>query len=511
MLGLSEKNNDGRNFAYTLAEMLIVMMIIMLVILSLPMATKKVFKLEETRKSHGRYECYWGIDPESGKKTLMTYMAEENGRQITSKSIKADEGVCIFEPPLNPIYFMIHAVGGGGAGAQLTPEKSNLEPVEQVSAVSNLYNSNPALFPNWVDYIVKKGSVPWGSKTAFDVNKVSFQQLVRYRLGGTAAKVVSMFVPQIPPTVTMEIKVGKGGELTTTGSGSGGNGGDTVITFVYKPVDGGTEKRYEALLARGGIGGDGSIDGKTSVMMIGGEPGDFGLSSLASISGKDSGFDQITESAEKFDALKTRVTYNAGAGGSGVVQFVSKTDGYIFYEYDDNQIASNSRRLNSNWKNITDDVGLHFYRSANLSHNCVKATEPSVEVKRSGYCTPSEGVSKFACTIGTNSNTDDNKGCSDPSNCSKFNVEYDWGTNKATISPNPTTYSPADKFYNCKFRATDFTIACMTRLTNVKVHKCTTPTTGEVKCSNGKPPVGTGKSAKCAAEAGGDGAVVILW
>ena len=49
MRRLADTGKNWKESAYTLAEMLIVMAIIMLIILSLPMATKKVFKLDDIR------------------------------------------------------------------------------------------------------------------------------------------------------------------------------------------------------------------------------------------------------------------------------------------------------------------------------------------------------------------------------------------------------------------------------------------------------------------------------
>lgn len=510
MHGFAGDRKNWKDSAYTLAEMLIVMAIIMLIILSLPMATKKVFKLDDMRKSHGRYECYWA--EKDGEKKLMTYMAEENGRVIEAESAYADEGKCIFSPPQNTIYFMIHAVGGGGAGAKLTADKAELEPVEKVSAVSYLYSSSPGLFPDWVEWIMTKpaSEIPWGSAEVFDVSKTSMQQVIRYRLGGTAAKVVSLFVPSLPGNATLEITPGKGGKATMNGDGSGEDGGDTIVEFVYKPLGGGAEKRYEGLLARGGVGGNGSIDGKISEMMVGNTPGDFGLSNLASITGKDAGFSQITESAEKFDALKTKITYDAGAGGNGETQYVEDTSGYVFYEYDDFDRIETDRRIGSQWKNITSSVGLNFYRSADYTSNCTDSTLSDIEITRKGYCT---GLSwtEFKCTIGYNMNLDDLSGCSSPTDCSAFTVLYDEATGNAEFTPNPTVYSEENKFYNCKFDYNNFTISCKTKLNNVAVHQCTTPGGSKPKCGNGEDPVGTGRNAKCEAKDGGDGAVVILW
>ena len=68
-------------------------------------------------------------------------------------------------------------------------------------------------------------------KEQFDVNTISDKQQVRYRLGGSAGKVVSSFVPQLPGNLKMEIIPGKGGTISRSKDGSGGVGADTVINL----------------------------------------------------------------------------------------------------------------------------------------------------------------------------------------------------------------------------------------------------------------------------------------
>lgn len=532
MFGMSEKREQRKFSAYTLAEMLLVMAIIMMVILSLPAATKKVFRVEETRKSHGRYECYW----DNGK--LMEYMAEENGRQVTQESKAAEHGKCVFQPPLNPIYFMVHAVGGGGAGARIEDAKTELEPAEQVESVSYLYKSSPDLFPDWIKFINSKtcDQIPWASTTctslnkvlkdSFDVNKIAQHQLLRYRLSGSAAKVVSMFVPSIPPNVSLEIIPGKGGILSSTETvADGGDGQDTIVRFVYHK-DGSADKTYDALLARGGEGGNGEIDGRISVMMLGGAPGDFGLTNYASIKEKDAGFSDIIESAEQLDALKTRIKYSAGSGGNGETQYAANTGGYVLYEYDRDRTLVNSRRKGTEWINVTDKLGLNFYKSDSsvcYNNGCTETNLSEIEITREGYCTPVNAVD-FKCTLGKNNNDNDLNGCQgqDTTKCSAFKVTYNPVTKTSviklikgsgsseTLADNPTEYTPQTKFYNCTFDYSTFRMTCNTKLLDVKVHKANTPS-GTFKCANGRDPVGEGLNAKCSASVGGDGAVVILW
>ena len=102
------------NKAYSLAEVLVVMAIIMLIFLALPPVTKKVFKITDTRKAHGRFECYWDWDTVENKKVLFSYYSDENGTEEGPTKISGNK--CTFTPTSNTLYYMIHAVGGGGAG-----------------------------------------------------------------------------------------------------------------------------------------------------------------------------------------------------------------------------------------------------------------------------------------------------------------------------------------------------------------------------------------------------------
>lgn len=537
MIGLAGKKKNKLYSAYTLAEMLIVMSIIMMVILSLPAMTKKVFKLEETRKSHGRYECYWETQSDGSKK-LMEYLAEENGRKVTTESKNADEGVCRFIPPQNTIYFMVHAVGGGGGGAKIEEEHSDLADVEQVTTTSYLYPTSEVAYPEWVKHIISKKNtdIPWldasgKTKSFFDVIETSKKQLVRYRLAGNAANVVSLFIPQVPEAVTLEIKPGKGG-LSIDSSETDqtkGDGQDTVVTYVYSDTGSGS-KRIEALRARGGAGGNTSIDAKTSVTLVGQKPGDLGLSDTAAVKTRSAGFADMTESADKFDFLKSKISYGAGDGGNGETQFISNTDGFVMYEYDNVLELFEEMRFGNHIQNITDKVSTNFYRDKTPDYNCSKSTLSEIKLKRTGQCVGTDDdtfestkhYTQFSCAIGTNENTstklNESMGqmkCNDPTICSTFQVScgescYN-GNTAPIITPNPVGEAAGVPFYNCTFEYKRFQLTCETKLTDQTVHKCTGPSASGIKCANGKDPVGSGASKKCAASGGGDGAVVILW
>ena len=186
---------NRKNIAYTLAEVLVVMTIIMLIILALPPVTKKVFKIKDTRKAHGRYECYWKVNG-AGEKELHSYVAEENGRE-EDKNLGTSATYCDFQPTTNSIYFIMHAVGGGGAGAIVytrdidngggtytTANVSDLEAKQNnVQTTSNLGASNPGAWTTWVTWIMNNyapENMPWYNPSM--ANKIVGQQVVLYRL-----------------------------------------------------------------------------------------------------------------------------------------------------------------------------------------------------------------------------------------------------------------------------------------------------------------------------------------
>ncbi len=550
MFGSFCKYTNKKNTAYTLAEVLVVMSIIMLIILALPPVTKKVFKIKDTRKAHGRYECYWKVNEANGKKELWSYTAEENGREVET-NLGEDATYCEFQPTSNSIYFIMHAVGGGGAGAIIheididngdgtitTANVSELESKQnQVQTTSYLTASNPVAWTKWVDWVyqVYKNTpeLPWydattetGMKDAFDVETFDTKQLLRYRTSGNAGSVVSTFLPQLPGNVTLRLYPGKGGSLQKTDKGTGEDGEDTRIMYIYEG-----KAPIEGLLARGGKGGNGTVDSKITYSLVGGPSTDFELSSMASIVKKESGFKDIIEGVEKYDQMQTKVPDNAGDSGDGETQFVTDTNGQIFYEYDNNEGLTNvTRRAMSDWINITDKIKSSYYKKPYFTTipECSNSTLASVEVEREGYCdfdtnASSDTIDYYRCAIGKvpAAVLADISKAGSPSSSSgweKFTVRYTYDDEKYEVLDNPTAYTNAKPFYNCKF---DGTFTCKTKLFNVTIHNCTYTKAG--KCSNGNSPKSRSKNSltysnavtnntmKCPASGGRDGAVVILW
>lgn len=634
-------NTRRKKTAYTLAEMLVVMAIIALIFLALPPITKKMFKVDETRKAHGRYECFWQTETNADgtvkSKKLYSYTLREGQNNATPHEVAGT--YCTFTPPTNVAYFIVYAVGGGGAGASIedgpehaadaTVSRRDLEDKKQVYSLYNMYKtasnmrSRDPQKPNWLNYFESRYSdsaAPWkdtvtdseqGSR--YDVGRSSDQQTIRYRLGGSAGKVTTAFMPSAPSGVTMKIYPGKGGELnavlnddgtvtrynnndqvednsdgTKTYHRSGSDGGETKIVYLR----GGTETT--ALTARGGKGGNGKGDNQTSMMLVGGKPGDNGASSMLAVKQKDAGFSTILEGEtqngvnetalpydEAYQAATGTKIYPAGRGGAGETQFVIDTSGTVYYEYDKCYFegTNGATRYLQRWMDLLAWDGNSKMRPSDVYSNddeikngyrCEGNTYKTVEnyvVERMGQCSrknnPGSSYNLYRCTVGYNDGV--NTRCADNGEyvkpnalldttkaltnfitsaqdlraynnsanfgCTQIDVQWNPTTKDTILTPNPTeddylttkvdvneeyVYGRRyfSKFYDCKFLSDTDRITCKEKLSSVKAHVCA-PThvdDDDLRCSNGYKPIGTGtKDRKCAPQAGGDGAVVIIW
>lgn len=565
MLGRTCQKFKRFNKAYSLAEVLVVMAIIMLIFLALPPVTKKVFKITDTRKAHGRFECYWDVDAD-GNKSLYSYFAEENGTISGPNKINGDK--CSFTPTANTLYFMIHAVGGGGAGAVITTQKDasgntivseDLDaPIRKVQAEVYLTPSAVGMWPAWLtsfNSVNNCNDIPWcisGSgqskvyNSKFDVDTITDKQILRYRLGGSAGKVVSSFVPKLPGDVTLEISPGQGGKYSRTNVGSGEAGHDTKIVYVYNNSS--PKEQYEAMVATGGAGGKGDVDSRMAFTLVGGAPTDFLMSTKAAVAKKLSGFIDVIESSEKYDAMKSHVPSNAGDGGSGETQFVENTAGNILYEWDNNAgVVMYNRRVKSNWENISRKIKGNQYTKdvystiASCDANANSATP--IEVVRRGYCDFDESNSStnqdvYKCAIGNIqesvitdllkknapywycSYTDWESGVGYVCRDSVTSHDYSWQkfkltvdlnySNQVTVTPlyRSSTYSSYENessyltkeykskkttYYDCTFDTEAYTFQCKTVLKNgsstaVPIHKCS-KTSEKSVCSNGDTPM----------------------
>jgi len=582
------ENTGRKKFAYTLAEMLVVMAVISLIFLALPPVTKKMFKVDETRKAHGRYECFWKTETNDDgtvkSRKLYSYTLRE-GQDGIERELSGDS--CTFVPPVNVAYFIVYAVGGGGAGASIEdgPEhevdssvsRRDLEDPKRVYSLYNMYKTGNNVRgkdpqkPSWLNYFESRYSdtaAPWKDTVndadqgkRYDVGRSSMQQPIRYRLGGSAGRVTTAFMPAAPSGVTMIISPGKGGELNSSVDDDGsvtkyGNAdqeeedSDGVITYHRSGGDGGETKieylrggtRTTALTARGGKGGNGRGDNQTSMMLVGGKPGDNGASSMTAVAQKDAGFSTILEGEVQNGVNETALPYDeeyyentgkkiypAGRGGAGETQYVSDTSGDVYYEYDKCYFegTNGATRYLQRWMNLLAWDNNRKMQPANVYSNddeikngyrCTYSNVTGIEVERTGQCTRT-GQSTYVCTVGYNDG--DNTRCATSSNfvqpnalqgsstaltnfitsayslmgysnnvnygCTQINVEYDRTTKVATLIPDPKK----EDYTTTKVRKNDGT----TQRYWSKFYDCTfLPDTDRITC---KEKLGSTKVHKC--------------
>lgn len=521
------KEINRKASGYTLAEMLIVMAIIVLLFLAMPPVTKKLFKQDITRKLHGRYECYWETSS-SGVKTLKAHTVDENGND-SEGVVKTDtdgSSYCEFMPPQNVIFFVINAVGGGGAGASLngtsvyngtTVRNRQTLPKEAVSGVSYLYKGSPSVWPDWVTLLYKTNGtdLPWKSNQgyatdsnhSFDVIRNFDRRKVNYRIAGTAGRTVTSFVPTLNEDVVVVIKPGKGGAVATGATDEKGADGDpTLIQYKY-----GTNSPITALTAHGGVGGS-DTKAQTSMLMLGQQKGDLGISSYASVVSKESGFYDMVLEADKSETLASRVPLNAGNGGNGEVNYLEDTSGDVMYEWNNYERLNIPARIGSQWVNFTDKLTTNttkekvdlFYQNLGVKSNCEYKVLPDTdgpnastgvggrEVRREDICEEttgevpgvSYGIFKYnrVCYIGKTAVDSKNKyGCASEG-CVTFYINYNKATSTTTYqlgSYMPTKYSNKFNYckdssaktygcpyYNCTYKESTMEISCTTKLDN---------------------------------------------
>ena len=248
---------NNKRIAFSLAEMLLVMVILVVMMLALPPFTKKMFEVKVIDKPHGRYECYYDQN-----NNLMEYYANEGEEEHEPKEVES----CSFHPPNNTLYIMIHAVGGGGAGTDITED---LADAEDKYAISYLSYSAIGLWPEWFNYVMQhnKDKIVIGEtdSDSFETRKMYTEQKLPYGIGGEPGERISMFFPSLKSDITITMSPGLGGI-------SGDNGNPTTVSFKYSDSD----NPHEVINAQGGIGGSGDT-GTYSASLSGGKATDFGV------------------------------------------------------------------------------------------------------------------------------------------------------------------------------------------------------------------------------------------
>lgn len=486
--------------AYTLAEMLIVLLIFSIVMLAAPPLTKQLYKIKTIEKKHGRFECYYNS---SGQ--LMQYYAVD-GQTPQGPTQVSDASVgCVFNPPSNALYIMIHAVGGGGAGyADIGTFGTGNNTKQEVTAVSYPSFSAVGVWPEWFKYLMnhneddlktKVNSTPIASNS-YEIKKTFVEQNLTYGLSGFPGERVSMFFPSLSSQIEISMKPGLGASSTATAKG-----GDTEVYFKYPSAS----NRTRVILAEGGTSATKSS--KYSSALSGGIPTDFGIGSFQSVALRPSTFEDVienatTQQASKINANDGNWTQKAGWGGNGAYFYLGESalNGYYIYQTNnfEQDTDSDGNFIKTNyWKTVTNMLPSHFYKRDGETGNCA-ITSGNVEI--SGSCHQTQGTKNYTCTIKNGNTSATLTGYESP--CANSNCL------SATTAAGLT---------NCKFNPSTIEFTCQKSSVSNSKHSCTYKT--EVNISDFSCPDGvtTNKSGNssgygvCEAGQGGNGAVIILW
>lgn len=275
----AEKDKSYKGFS--LAEMLVVMLIMSFIAIGVPVIHFKKTELKTKRSEHGRYECYYDGNQ------LMQYSVNEEGAKIGPTNVTE----CKFKPPKNAIFFLVHAVGGGGGASTATGSISKSTGNESGTYTASQANS----FPQWLKDVQGAGGLPAGN-ASFSAVRSGTKATITYGHSGNAGETVSMFFPNLS-NVEITMLPGKGGELTRPG-------GETTVYFNGNKV----------ITAPGGSGGSGS--GSITIWL----DGDTGICEVKELAGRKFNEADFASSIEMDTNTKMKsqmVDALAGSGGAG--------------------------------------------------------------------------------------------------------------------------------------------------------------------------------------------------
>ena len=541
MFGFMNKDENKTFSAYTLAEMLIVLLIISVVLLSLPQATKKLFKVKEVKVYHGRYECYW----DNGR--LMSYHVQERAEglaPIIEGPSVVSGNKCEFNLPVTYPYVMIHAVGGGGSGGRLSAAAPT---ISNHSAYYVYYPDNNTNWSKWfrkfmdkvlsssaykMAYHIKDGSAI--EKKDYATNMIVREANLAYRKGGAAGRVSSMFFTYMPGTKTVVMYPGQGGALSAPNR-NGIAGGDTLVQIV--DTGSSCDRNNDSLpcniiRAKGGNGAT-VIDSATNtvinlisaIQLLGGKKSDFGVSAYADVREKESGFYSVIDSINKKDYMVTRVPKNAGNGGNGESQFVNgSTQGLFIHEFN-NYSTDTSTKDGVKWVSVSGLVNPSIYANGAVNYCSLRNGIPGITVARSAAshstaCVPNTVTgtpSYYYCSVGDFNRQDFNLACKGAP-CHRYTFVRSGssyvlsGSGYAPPYSNPQINVDPSNPYNTSMTVTETLSNSMSYISCNNAagyaHDDEDGNHDRTPCSSGKTDF-SGNS--CSAHKGGDGAVVILW
>ncbi len=303
---LADKDRECEHFGFSLAEMLIVLLIMSFIAISIPLIHFKKTELKTKRSLHGRFECFYD---ETG--TLKQYSKNEEGATLIPLGNATE---CVFTPPKNAVFFMVHAVGGGGGASNVTGSGSATNSTDKAASPYSRGQVNK--MPDWAKNAMGAGYFD-GLIPPYSVERSGPMANITYGHAGTAGETNSWFFPNLT-NVQIKMTPGLGGAI-------GADGEDTLVEF-YETDPARPEVAAGDVIAtftaEGGTAGNGSgnmqlwLDGDNSLCDIKDLPGrkmqvaDF-------VRNIETDIDTFMETKMPLDADGNVLAGNGGAGSYG--------------------------------------------------------------------------------------------------------------------------------------------------------------------------------------------------
>ena len=301
---------EARLGGFSMAEMLVVMLIMSFIAIGVPAIHFKKTELKTKRSLHGRYECYYDGDQ------LMQYYINEEGTPTGPNAVDK----CTFTPPKNAIYFLIHAVGGGGGAANVSGSIS-VNPKTENSTFRS-----PNDFPEWLREVQGLGKLPDVTSVPpiYNTTRSGPYATVTYGKAGNAGDTVSIFFPRLTGFEII-MKPGKGGAI-------GNDGEETTVEF--KKLNDPDEEVIEVIKAEGGTSG--GSDTGTYPLWLDGDGAMCPVKELAGRKFNQADFVTNIEMDEdtEMDTQLTAESVLAGSGGAGAYGIYTGT-GNVTYTVED--------------------------------------------------------------------------------------------------------------------------------------------------------------------------------
>ena len=185
---------------------------------------------------------------------LYQYSVSEEGAATGPDNVAK----CVFTPPKNAIFYLVHAVGGGGGSSTYNGSYSLSS-----NQTETKYYYSPNDFPKWLRDIQGANKLPAGA-TTFNTSIKGSKATIRYGRSGKAGETMSLFFPRLRD-LEIEMYPGKGGVRGAAGS-------KTEVWFNMASATG--IKRTRVIEVNGGAAGSGSgstviwVDGENTMCAI---------------------------------------------------------------------------------------------------------------------------------------------------------------------------------------------------------------------------------------------------